>query len=77
MVDFKYLYNGLCGLARAHTANAMAGHLGAAVVAGYFVGEELPELDDRVYAGIENAEGIHTSNGAKIEYLGDSLHGRL
>ncbi len=53
MVDFKYLYLGLCGLARAHTANAMAGHLGAAVVAGYFVGEDLPDLDDQVYAGIE------------------------
>lgn len=53
MVDFKYLYFGLCGLARAHRANAMTGHLGAAVVAGYFVGEELPDLDERVYAGIE------------------------
>ncbi len=31
----------------------MAGHLGAAVVAGYFVGEELPELDGKVYAAIE------------------------
>lgn len=53
MVDFKYLYLGLCGLARAHTANAMAGHLGAAVVAGYFVGEDLPDLDDQVYSGID------------------------
>jgi len=53
MVEFKYLYQGLCGLARAHTANAMAGHLGAAVVAGYFLGEELPDLDDRVYSAVE------------------------
>jgi hypothetical protein len=54
MVDFKYLYLGLCGLARAHLANAMTGHLGAAVVTGYFIGEELPDLDQRVYAGIEH-----------------------
>jgi hypothetical protein len=53
MVDFRYLYRGLCGLAHAHIANAMAGHLGAAVVAGYFVGEELPDLDEQVYLGIE------------------------
>jgi hypothetical protein len=53
VIDFKYLYLGLCGMARAHTANAMTGHLGAAVVAGYFIGEDLPDLDDRVYAGIE------------------------
>ncbi len=53
MVDFKYLYQGLCGMARAHRANAMAGHLGAAVVAGYFIGEELTELDERVYSAIE------------------------
>ncbi len=53
MVDFKYLYQGLCGMARAHKANGMAGHLGAAVVTGYFIGEEMPGLDAQVYAGIE------------------------
>jgi len=53
MVDFKYLYQGLRGLARAHTVNAMTGHLGAAVVAGYFVGEELPDLDQQVSTAIE------------------------
>jgi hypothetical protein len=53
MVDFEYLYKGLCGLARAHRANAMAGHLGAAVVAGYFFGEEHHDLDGRVFAAIE------------------------
>jgi len=53
MVDFKYLYKGLCGLARAHQANAMAGHLGAAVLAGYFFGEEHHELDSKVFAAIE------------------------
>lgn len=54
MVDFAYLYQGLCGLARAHRANAMAGHLGAAVVAGYFFGEELSDLDDKVYGAVEH-----------------------
>lgn len=54
MVDFDYLYKGLCGLAQAHRANAMAGHLGAAVVAGYFFGEEHHELDERVVAAVEN-----------------------
>ncbi len=53
MIDFKYLYKGLCGMAQAYRANAMAGHLGAAVVAGYFVGEELTDLDEAVYAAIE------------------------
>lgn len=53
MVEFAYLYQGLCGLARAHQANTMAGHLGAAVVAGYFFGEEFSDLDDKVYRAVE------------------------
>lgn len=64
MVDFGYLYRGLCGLSRAHRANSMAGHLGAAVVAGYFYGEDNAGLPpdvgtaiggylDRVVAGEE------------------------
>ncbi len=53
MIDFGYLQKGLYALARAHRVNSMAGHLGAAVVAGYFIGEQHPELDDRVYKGIE------------------------
>jgi hypothetical protein len=53
MIDFDYLYKGLCGLARAHRANTMAGHLGAAVVAGYFFGEDHPDLDARVVVAIE------------------------
>jgi hypothetical protein len=36
MIDFDYLYKGICGLANAHQAGTMAGHLGAAVAAGYF-----------------------------------------
>jgi len=53
MVDFEYLYKGLCGLARAHRANALAGHLGAAVVAGYSFGEDRHDLDSEVYTGVE------------------------
>ena len=40
-------------MARAHLANNMTGHLGAAVVAGYFFSEDLPDLDQAVYHGIE------------------------
>ena len=54
MVDFEFLSKGLNALARAHTMGPMAGHLGAAVVAGYFVGEQRPNLDDKVVEGIEN-----------------------
>jgi len=53
MIDFEYLYKGLCGLARAHQVNAMAGHLGAAVVAGYFFGEDQPDLDQKVNQALE------------------------
>ncbi len=53
MVDFEYLHKGLCGLARARRANTMAGHLGAAVVAGYFFGEERHDLDERVVSAVE------------------------
>lgn len=53
MVNFESLYQGLCGLANAHKANAMAGHLGAAVVAGYFFSEDHPGLPDGVCAAVE------------------------
>jgi hypothetical protein len=52
MIDSRYLYQGLCGLARAHLASPMAGHLGAALLAGRFFAEEHPDLDAGVYAGI-------------------------
>ena len=54
MVDFDYFYRGLCSLARAHRAGAMAGHLGAAVVTGYFFGEDHAGLPSGVFEGIEN-----------------------
>lgn len=53
MIDFSYLSKGVCGLARAHRANAMAGHLGAAVIAGYFFGEEHADLDEKILRAIE------------------------
>ena len=54
MVDLDYLEKGLNAMSRAHHVNTMAGHLGAAVVAGYFIAEQHPNLDDKVYAGIES-----------------------
>ncbi len=53
MVNFDYLAKGLCAMARAHLVNPMSGHLGAAVIAGYFIAEQHPNLDDKVYKGIE------------------------
>jgi hypothetical protein len=52
MIDLDYLYKGLCGLARAHHANTMAGHLGAALVAGYFFSQDHRELDNAVHTAI-------------------------
>jgi hypothetical protein len=52
VIDTAYLYRGLCGLAHAYRANSMTGHLGAAIIAGYFLGEELSPMDERVEAGI-------------------------
>jgi hypothetical protein len=53
VIDFDYLYKGVCGLANAHKAGSMAGHLGAAVAAGYFFGEDQGDLPDEIYRGIE------------------------
>jgi len=52
MIDFDYLYKGICGLAHAHQAGTMAGHLGAAVAAGYFFGEDESMLPDEVFQGV-------------------------
>ena len=54
MIEYAYLSKGLNALARAHQVSNMAGHLGASVVAGYFVGEQRPDLDEEVYEGIED-----------------------
>lgn len=53
MIEFEYLYKGICGLARAHRAGTMAGHLGAAVTAGYFFGEDQSDLPEKVFRGVE------------------------
>lgn len=53
MIDFDYLYKGVCGLANAHKAGTLAGHLGAAVAAGYFIGEDQSGLPNEVFKGIE------------------------
>ncbi len=53
MIDFQYLYKGICGLANAHRGGTMAGHLGAAVDAGYFYGEDQSDLPEGVFAGVE------------------------
>ncbi|MDF1862216.1 MAG: hypothetical protein P1U87_18515, partial [Verrucomicrobiales bacterium] len=53
MIDFSYLEKGLTGMSTAHRAGGMAGHLGAAVLAGYFFGEQNPDVDPGVLWGIE------------------------
>jgi hypothetical protein len=57
MVDFGYLAKGLAALSRAHQVSPMVGHLGAAVVTGYFISEQHPDLDSRVVRGIEGVLG--------------------
>ncbi len=53
MIDSAYLQRGLWAMARAHRANGMAGHLGAALVAGHCFAETHRDLDRRVYSAIE------------------------
>ena len=62
MIDFKYLYQGACGLANAHKAGTMAGHLGAAVAAGYFFGEDQADLPKKVYQGVESFLSLLVEN---------------
>ena len=52
-LDDSYLLKGLNALARAHRMSAMSGHLGASLVAGYFIRKQRPNLDPEVYKGIE------------------------
>ena len=79
MIDFDYLSKGLNALARAHHMSSMAGHLGAAVVAGYFVGEQRPDLDPEVCQGIEGdlerilrGESVFGKNMSKQSKLADA-----
>lgn len=57
MIAFDYLRKGLNALARAHRMGSMAGHLGASLIPGYFVGEQRPDLDPEVDRGIEGDLG--------------------
>lgn len=52
-VDLDYLTKGLSALAGAHRSNTMTGHLGAAVIAGHFISQQHPDLEEGVYRGIE------------------------
>ena len=79
MIDFAYLSKGLNALARAHHMSSMAGHLGASLVAGYFVGEQRPNLDQTVYEGIEgdldrviDGESVFGRKMSKNSELADS-----
>ncbi len=54
MIEFEYLKRGLYGMANAPRAGSMAGHLGAAVIAGYFIGEDQSDLPNGVFAGIRH-----------------------
>jgi hypothetical protein len=79
MIDFAYLSKGLNALARAHHMSSMAGHLGASLVAGYFVGEQRPNLDQTVYEGIEgdldrviDGESVFGRRMSKNSELADS-----
>ncbi|GAB6164424.1 hypothetical protein JCM19992_04240 [Thermostilla marina] len=80
MIDFHYLSRGLAALARAHRAGSMAGHLGAAVLAGYFFAEDHPDLDpavldavrremDRIIAGEETVWFNPQAKGITIREL--------
>lgn len=78
-LDDSYLLKGLSALARAHRMSAMAGHLGAAVVAGYFIGMQRPDLDPEVYKGIESeldrvmgGESVFGAKMTKNSKLADS-----
>ena len=52
-VDELYLKKGLNALARAHRMSAMAGHLGASLVSGFFIGKQRPIPGREILNGIE------------------------
>ena len=53
MVDYRYVLQGLRGLSRSGHVNAMAGHLGAAVVAGYLFSEDHVRLPDEIHSAVQ------------------------
>ncbi|QDV62300.1 hypothetical protein Mal65_14340 [Crateriforma conspicua] len=52
--DEAYLRRGLNALARAHHMSSMAGHLGASMIAGYYIRRQRPNLAPQVYDGIHD-----------------------
>lgn len=76
MLDFEYVSKGLNAMARAHHMSSMAGHLGAAVVAGYFVGEQRPDLDPEVCEGIRG-DLERVMNGRSVFGKRMSKHAKL
>ena len=56
-LDDSYLEKGLNALARAHNMSSMAGHLGASLIAGYFIGKQRPNLEPEVFNGIKDDLG--------------------
>ncbi len=52
MLPDRYLYDGLCALARAHLAGPMAGHLGAAAIAGWLFTADMERLSRDTEAAI-------------------------
>lgn len=68
MSNVDLLYPGLCALARCHVGGTMAGHLGAAVVAGHFFLEEHPELEPAVALAIRKEIGRVMSGEEDIWY---------
>lgn len=52
-IDVSYLQKGINALARAHQMSSMAGHLGASLIAGYFVHAQRPDLHPAVFTGIK------------------------
>ncbi|WP_222436187.1 hypothetical protein [Rubripirellula reticaptiva] len=78
-LDDFYLMRGLNALARSHQMSAMAGHLGASLVAGYFLGKQRPNLESEVYDGIQGdldrvmaGESVFGSKMAKNSKIADS-----
>ena len=63
MINHTYLQKGLLATARSHQAGSMAGHLGASVLAGYYLGEDYPDLPTAVMKGIQGEEALWTFIG--------------
>ena len=63
MIDHFYLQKGIIAKARFHKAGSRAGHLGAGVLAGYFLGEDYPDLPKTVMKGIQGEEALWSSIG--------------